>query len=173
MAYKIWKNLDQVERYANKRYRTWDQRWISNREQHLVADLFRRHKLGGTIIDVPSGFGRFHDLLREFGIVYAADLNHFAVEYYNQRICSDPPAVEASADNLPFPDGNFDSVFCFRLLQHIHGSNERIAILTELARVSRKAVVASIYLKTWFHSSHRKLVKMPSKITMMIGRAHV
>lgn len=167
MSYKIWKNLEQVERYANKRYRSWDQRWISEREQSLIVKLFRDNDLGGKILDVPSGFGRFNKILSEFGTVYAADLNHFAVEYYNQKVCPEPAAVEASANDLPFDDGLFDTVFSFRLLQHIHTAEDRTGILTELSRVSNNHVVASFYISNRMHLAHRAVVKMPSRITMI------
>ncbi len=167
MSYKIWKNLEQVERYANKRYRSWDQRWISQREQNLITNLFRSNNLGGKILDVPSGFGRFHSLLKAFGSVYAADLNHWAVEYYNQKVCSEPGAIEASADSLPFGNKEFDGVFCFRLLQHIHTPADRIKILSELGRVSSNWIVASLYISNWLHRAHRTVIKMPSKITMI------
>ena len=167
MAYKIYKELAEVERYANRRYRTWDQRWISNREQAIVKRLFLGNSLGGKILDVPCGYGRFYQLLSNYGSVYAADLNHYAVVYYNKNICSDPEAVEAPADDLPFADTSFDGIFCFRLLQHMHKKNERIAILREFSRISRQWIIASFYLSSWLHRAHRKIIKMPSRITMI------
>ncbi|MFQ6604381.1 MAG: class I SAM-dependent methyltransferase [Fidelibacterota bacterium] len=167
MSYKIWKNLEQVEAYANKRYKSWDQRWLSNRELRLVEDLIKDHQLAGPILDCPSGFGRFHDPLSRVGKVYGADLNRYAVEYYNKYISADPPAIEARAENLPFPDNHFSGVFSFRLLQHIHTPEDRIAILKEFARVSSSWVIASFYVSSPLHTLHRLLVKMPSRITMI------
>jgi len=167
MTYKIWKNQEQVERYARRRYRTLDQRWVSNREMLLDNRLFQKYQLKGTILDVPSGFGRFNKLLNNYGTVYAADLNHFAVLYYNEKVCENPPAIEASAEDLPFDDNNFSGVFCFRLLQHIHNSNERIAILKEFNRVRSNWVVASFYVSSWLHRIQRSILKMPAKITMI------
>jgi len=167
MAYKIYQDLSEVERYANRRYRSWDQRWISDREQRLVKQLFQKYELAGDILDVPCGYGRFFHLLSDYGTVHAADLNHHTVAYYNEKVCSDPSAVEAPADKLPFADGRFDGVFCFRLLQHMHKSTERIAIYQEFARISRKWIVVSLYISSWLHLAHRAIVKMPSRITML------
>jgi len=167
MTYKIWDNLDQVEAYANKRYKSWDQRWISNRELKMVERLLTEHQLEGPILDCPSGFGRFYPVLSNFGDVSGADLNHFAVEYYNKYISNDPPAVEARAEELPFDNNHFSGVFSFRLLQHMHTPEDRIAILKEYARVSKSWVIASLYVSSWLHNLHRSIVKMPSKITMI------
>lgn len=167
MAYTTYGSIEQVEKYAAKRYRHWDQRWISNREQKMVTRLMEKHDLGGKIIDVPCGYGRFHDILSKYGTVYGADLNHFSVEYYNQKVSNDPPAIEASADNLPFEDNEFNGVFCFRLLQHMHEPEERVAILKELKRVSSGWIIASLYLSNPAHRLHRAIVKMPSKITQL------
>ena len=73
MSYKIWENLEQVEKYANRRYRSWDQRLISNREKSIVQSILQENNLDGPILDCPSGFGRFHDVLTTIGKVYAAD----------------------------------------------------------------------------------------------------
>jgi len=167
MTYKIWKDLEQVEKYANKRYKSWDQRWISNRELNMVAQMIGENNLSGPILDCPSGFGRFHHILSKAGEVHGADLNHFAVEYYNKYISDNPPAIESRAEDLPFPDNHFKGVFSFRLIQHIHTPEDRIAILKEYARVSSHWVIASLYVSSWLHLLHRSIVKMPSKITMI------
>lgn len=167
MTYKIWKNLEQVEKYANKRYKSWDQRWISNRELNMVERLLEEYHLSGPILDCPSGFGRFHGVLSKSGKVYGADLNHFAVEYYNKYVSTNPPAIKARAEDLPFPDNHFSGVFSFRLIQHVHTPEDRIAILKEYARVSSNWVIVSLYVSSRLHSLHRSIVKMPSKITMV------
>ena len=167
MSYKIWENIEQVESYANRRYRSWDQRLISNREKYLVQSMLKDNSLSGPILDCPSGFGRFHDILKDRGKVYAADLNHFAVKYYNKYISPKQIAVEARAENLPFKDNQFQGVFSFRLLQHIHSPEDRMAILLEFSRVASSWVMASFYISSPVHIIHRKIVKMPSKITMI------
>lgn len=171
MAYRKYKTLAGVERYATRRYRSLDQRWISEREMRIARQLLLSADGGGDILDVPMGYGRFYNLLSEFGPVFGADINHFCVEYYNQRVCADPPAIEADAADLPFKDGRFTGSFCFRLLQHIHNRQERVDILRELARVSSKWVIASFYLESGMHLLHRKIFKQPSRITM-ISRAN-
>src|SRR5215207_3920965 len=51
--------------------------------------------------------------------------------------------VVGSIVDLPFPDHSFDTVGCFEVLEHLPGDLPRRA-LSELARVSRRAVVLSV-----------------------------
>ena len=51
--------------------------------------------------------------------------------------------VVGSIVALPFPDHSFDTVGCFEVLEHLPGDLPRRA-LSELARVSRRAVVLSV-----------------------------
>ncbi len=167
MAYTVWQNLDQVERYANRRYRHWDQRLISRREQRLVQRLFAGNGLGGEILDAPVGYGRFQPLLSRFGPVKALDFNYFAALYQLQRAGLASDAVTGLAEKLPFKDQSFDVIFCFRLLQHMHTADERIAICREFKRVSRRWVVLSHYQKKAVHRLQRLLFRPPSRITML------
>ena len=53
------------------------------------------------------------------------------------------PFAAASLLALPFPDGAFDVVGCFEVLEHLPGAVPEQA-LRELARVARRAVVLSV-----------------------------
>jgi hypothetical protein len=48
-----------------------------------------------------------------------------------------------TAFELPFAARSFDHAVCWRLLHHIRGENERNAILVEIGRVVRGAIVLS------------------------------
>lgn len=159
--------LEKVERYARGRYRHWDQRWLSHREQHLVDRLFRRYHLHGSILDAPVGYGRFLALLGGYGPVYALDANFYAVLYQLRGYGLARGSVNGLAEALPFRDHSFDIVFSVRLLQHIHGHAQRLAIFRELKRVSRSWVVVSLYLSSPVHRLFRRVVKQPSRITML------
>lgn len=167
MAYTVWENLEQVERYAHKRYRHWDQRWISNRESRIVSRLFRRYQLRGPILDVPVGYGRFQAFLAAYGPVQALDFNYYAVLYQEQRLGISRASVNGLAEKMPYRDNSFEIVFSMRLLQHIHEPDQRIAILREFRRVSRRWLVVSLYLQAPIHSLHRRISQPTSRITML------
>ncbi len=167
MAYGRWTSLDHVERYAQKRYRHWDQRTIDRREQALVESLLSTHQIKGTILDVPVGYGRFQQVLRNHGTVYAADWGYYPALYAYSRLGLSGLSVNCDAGHLPFTDRSVDAIFCFRLMQHMHQREERVAIYKEFARVSRSWVILSVYIQSWFHSVHRKVFTQPSKITSL------
>ena len=170
MAYRAWQSLQEVERYARRRYRHWDQRWLHRREQRLVAELFTRYGLGGSILDAPVGYGRFQAQLARFGPVHALDANTYVLHYQRSTPGMATSSAAGLAEALPFRDNSFDVVFSLRLLQHIHDRDARIAILKEFKRVSRRWVLASLYLRTALHSMHRRMVRQPSRITMLSRR---
>jgi len=163
----VWKNLEQVDRYARERYRHWDQRWLSRREERLVTGIFTRYNLNGSILDVPVGYGRFQKLLSRFGPVHALDSNYYAVLYQRKNLGLALDSVTGRAQELPYPDRSFEVVFSLRLMQHIHERDMRLAIMNEFNRVSRRWIVVSLYVRTPIHRLHRRIFKMPSRITML------
>lgn len=162
-----WQNLEQVDRYARERYRHWDQRWLSRREEQLVARIFAQYHLGGSILDVPVGYGRFQKLLHRFGLVHALDASYYAVLYQRENPGLAQGSVTGLAEELPYPDRSFEVIFSLRLLQHIHERDRRLAILNEFNRVSRRWVVVSLYVQAPLHLLHRRIVKLTSRITML------
>lgn len=163
----VWKNLEQVDQYARERYRHWDQRWLSHREEQLVAGIFTQYQLGGSILDVPVGYGRFQELLHRFGPVHALDASYYAVLYQRENLGLAQGSVTGLAEELPYPDRSFEVIFSLRLLQHIHERDRRLAILNEFNRVSRRWVVLSLYIRTPLHLLHRRIINLTSRITML------
>ncbi|RMF09602.1 MAG: class I SAM-dependent methyltransferase [Candidatus Neomarinimicrobiota bacterium] len=167
MAYGRWKSLDQVERYARKRYSKLDQRLVDRREKALVRSLLQSYGITGDVLDLPVGYGRFQPLLREFGTVYAGDWGFFPAVYAHERLGTARLSVTCDAQFVPFGNNTMDLVFCFRLMQHMHVREERVRIYRELGRVSRRWVLVSVYLQSVFHTVHRTLFPQPSRITFL------
>src|ERR671924_2360731 len=72
--------------YQQRRYRGLDQAWVNWREQRIMARLLTQCQLaGGTLLDVPCGYGRFAPLFARLGITavgadMSRDMLHLAVE---------------------------------------------------------------------------------------------
>ena len=162
-----WKDLDQVERYARERYRHWDQRWLSLREERLIARIFKSYKLEGSILDVPVGYGRFQELLHNYGVVHALDANYYALLYQLKNKGLAKSSIAGRAQELPFSDKSFEIVFSLRLLQHINDRDQRLTMLKEFHRVSRRWVLLSLYIHSPLHLLHRRITRQPSRITML------
>ncbi len=72
-----------VRDYENRRYRSWDQRWVDAREKRILKSLLKRSLAGNgatarfdrspaprplaIALDVPCGYGRFASMLAETG----------------------------------------------------------------------------------------------------------
>jgi ubiquinone/menaquinone biosynthesis C-methylase UbiE len=166
---RTWKNPESIRRYATSRYRGLDQRLISDREKSIVNRMLKKIHLGNkTILDVPTGYGRFTGLFLENDLhIRSADLNLNALLYQRDQYQNSTDAIVADIFALPFPDRRFELVFTFRLLQHFKNSAERIKALQEIARVSNRYTIVSIYIKTTLHFAAKRISRKPQRIYML------
>jgi ubiquinone/menaquinone biosynthesis C-methylase UbiE len=138
----------QAEKYA-LRFERGSRKRVNQREQAAVADIFSRLGPCESTLDVPCGAGRFLPVLSlNSRAVFEADISVEILSYSRQRAGSYPCAcrfLQADASRLPLADGAVDCVFCNRLLHHIHSSQERMAILKELQRVTRRYAIVSFF----------------------------
>ena len=187
---------DEVRDYERRRYRGLDQRLVDRRERRitrrlLAAALSKAERSGPRgeaqvspplVLDVPCGYGRLAGLvLDERARLVAADLSLHMVERALQNLggrgSSEQRAAGVVADltkGLPFRGGAFDAALVMRLFHHLHRSEDRRAVLAELARVSRGPVVLSFYRMNRLHVLQRKLRKVLKgkayEIRMITGR---
>ncbi len=112
-------------------------------ELALLDSLLPEH-IDGFALDVPSGYGRMSDLLRaRGGVPVSLDISP---DMARAAHASSDRGVVAELEHLPLADRSVDTSVCFRLLHHVPTRQQRVAILKELARVTRRFVVLS-----WFH----------------------
>jgi ubiquinone/menaquinone biosynthesis C-methylase UbiE len=127
-------------------------RRISNRlELRMLAKALRAAGAGGRLLDVPCGTGRLvATLARSASAVVCVDAARAMLDEARRRARADaarlprPPAfARGDAFALPFADAAFDVTVCWRLIQHFETSEDRVRILRELGRVTRRAIVLS------------------------------
>ncbi len=103
----------------------------------------------GTVLDVPCAAGRLVPVLLETADrVTAIDRSPAMVGVakaaLSKEIAGGRVLVgEGDAASLPFGAGAFDTVVCWRLLHHLTNRDDRVAILRELGRTARRAVVVT------------------------------
>lgn len=75
---------------------------------------------GKTILEVGSGAGRFTEILLQAGAIVVSFDYSSAVDanFNNNSHKGDLFIFQGDLYNIPFPDGYFDYVFCFGVLQH-------------------------------------------------------
>lgn len=108
-------------------------------EHYLAKRLsyIRRHAVPGPALDLGCGTGVFAERIAAAGWdVIAADPFRGMLRQLrgrNPRI----PAVQASGETLPFPDGAFALVYCIAVMHHIADPGAVRRTLLEMARVAK------------------------------------
>ena len=158
---------DEVLHYEGKRYRSPDQRWVKNREEHIVKKLMRG--LSGPdkrVLDLPCGYGRFTGLIRGRGLSQICADRSFEMVRRSQEKYAFPDVQGVAADassSLPFDDESFDIVLCIRLFHHIKDRDSIAFLLREFHRVTSEWVILSTYVSTPLHRIQRSLRRLVRK----------
>lgn len=141
--------------YASNRWtRSRRARRAARKEAAIVEGFLRDAGPVDEILDVPCGTGRFHAQLQGHASVWSVDAS-LAMLGEHRGVAVRGAA--ASAHSLPFRDGAVDLVFCSRLLHHFETSEQRRQVLLELARVSRRWVLASYFDAACFQAWRNKV----------------
>jgi ubiquinone/menaquinone biosynthesis C-methylase UbiE len=134
--------------YAD-RFETGSRKSINEREQRAVARIFAELSECHSVLDIPSGAGRFAKTLSAGGRqVIGSDTAFEILEHGRERAMKSGVSVsfvQGDAAKLPLADAAVDCIFCNRLLHHIVSAKERAAFLREFHRVSRRYLVVSFF----------------------------
>jgi ubiquinone/menaquinone biosynthesis C-methylase UbiE len=145
-----FKNIATAQKYAD-RFERPTHRHINRREQRAVARILSELKDVATILDMPSGAGRFLlTLVGEKRTILEMDISHEMISLGHERVVSHSIQskvhfAQGSAFQLPLADGSIDCIFCNRLLHHFKDAGDRMKLLAELHRVARQNVIVSFF----------------------------
>ena len=118
-------------------------RYIWGREFRLLEKIAREQIMpNSTILDAPTGTGRFVPLLRKLGHRVAGtdiSLDMLRVQPLRDRQTRGN-LVRADCETLPFCDGAFDYVISMRFLGHVPPP-ARSRVLQEFKRVASRGIV--------------------------------
>jgi SAM-dependent methyltransferase len=90
-----------------------------------------------TVLDVGCGDGAITNLLAHDWDVTGVDMSAAALEHMQTT------AIQASATDLPFPDGSFDLVLSGEMLEHLDLEDYRKAI-SEMSRVTQRFLLLTV-----------------------------
>lgn len=168
-----------VGEYARKRYRGFFQRLVDRREHRLLRRLLAECSGGhmAHVVDIPCGYGRFHDLLKDFGCrITSLDRNPHMVARTRQTTQQSSGDRVAEADVLQtFPEAATDAdlAFCVRMMQHLHGDDHHRIALRNL-RGPGRTVLVSYYDRACLHAWTKWLVSFlrgrPVRVRMVPRR---
>jgi SAM-dependent methyltransferase len=148
-------DADAGSRYARGR---WKSPRAAQRDPVLVDRILTRYGTRPTlrpVLDAPCGTGRLRPMLERRGLRYVGlDLSPSMLG--EARGAAAPSLVQGSVARLPFRDESFDVVVCCRLLHHLD-EHELEPVLSELARVAHRLVVASFWDAASLHALRRRV----------------
>ncbi len=117
---------------------------VEKRRGDIYSDL-DRYDLGSPVLDVGTGWGGVVEYLLARGVkeIWSVDVDPWALSAAKSRFKNAVRAgvvkiLRARAEDLPFEDGQFDSVISVAALHHFSDVGRALA---EMARVSRRLVV--------------------------------
>ena len=152
--------LEFSEKYTDEHAREYfhkhtDGFWRSLSNKREISIARKALKIAGhprTVLDLPSGTGRFWEMLAEDEgrKLYAGDYNqsmlNVAMEERPQSITNRIETFQASAFDIPKPDNFVECIFSMRLLHHIGEREDRMKMLREFHRVTSDTVVVSLWV---------------------------
>ena len=153
-------SLDGAKHYAAHHDTSLRTRITTWRERALLATALRHIGGAESVLDVPCGTGRFWPVLFGSGAqeIIAADNSDGMLEVaraawpgWADRL----RLLNTSIFALDLPDGAVDVVSCMRFMHHLALPEDRARALSELRRVCRRYVIASLWVDGNLQSGRR------------------
>jgi ubiquinone/menaquinone biosynthesis C-methylase UbiE len=110
--------------------RTKLQLWLRKPFMWTLANVFK-----GQVLDVGSGVGEF---LKTYRDSFGVDANQFCVESCRKQGLR---CVNASADDLPFPEQFFDGVLISHVIEHLESPDKAISEANRVLKTGGKLCI--------------------------------
>lgn len=164
-----WGSRGAGERYRRRRFGTSR---AAERDLRLAGRLLDRWAPGThpTVLDGPCGAGRLHPLLspradRLLALDLSWEMLGATLEGSLERELRLPVRIQSRLEELPLGSRSVDLAVCCRLMHHLDGDEARVALLSELLRVSKGTVIFSFWDSGSWHALRRRL-------GLRLGRSH-
>jgi len=137
-------------------------RRLSNRlEQHIARKALMQAGNPGSVLDIPCGAGRFWNMLEENPSrkLIAMDNSQHMIDVALARQGTSGTRFEtqqASAFAIPLADNAVECIFCIRLVHHIGGHEDRLALLQEFSRMASGSIIISLWVDGNYLAWRRK-----------------
>lgn len=149
-----------AERYDDERFRSLSGRIFHWADKRSILNAAQDLAPGAMILDAPCGTGRISRLFLQHGLkVIGGDISGQMMAVARKRtsgLNGEMTFCRMDLTRVPLRDGAVSGAFSIRFLPHIPPS-ERILMLGELRRISRKWVVISVSIANPWHRLRRKI----------------
>jgi SAM-dependent methyltransferase len=167
---------DQRAASYNAKYRDrWTKRISTRREFDLLERLLRSQGRCKELLDLPCGGGRLSaPMAHHTDLLIEADIGLGQLRYgrAHGRVSTDQLWMAASGFDIPLRDASVDGTVCVRLAHHLPMEAERVRLVRELLRVSKRFVIMSFFdyysPKNTLRRLSRPFNRKPPKSTMTV-----
>lgn len=159
-----WYNSPEGAREYLEEYEKVHRKLSDRRERRLLDGFFARTGRLQSVLDLPSGWGRYHPyLLEHCGQVVQADYSGEMLAL-GAALRPDLPVLgrlRASGAAIPLAGAAVDLVFSMRLNHHIADPVQRREHLREVFRVARRFAIFSYFdAATWKNRARQARIRM-------------
>lgn len=158
-----WKSARTAANYDRQRFSSLGGRFHDLAEKRAIGKLLEvagRERPIDRVLDIPCGTGRISRWLLDAGCrVECADVSDAMIDVAMQRIGDASGLIGfdlLDVFQIARPPDSYDCVTCIRLFQHFR-SEERIAALRELGRVSKRFVLINVMYSAGYYAVLRKI----------------
>jgi ubiquinone/menaquinone biosynthesis C-methylase UbiE len=147
-----WKEKRGTMRHYDQQAAIYDVQYLGE-QNAKIGDSLNKIKFGSNeiVLDLGCGTGfLFQNIAQRVGLLVGIDLSQKALQEAKKHTknLSNIALVRADADNAPFPDCIFDSVFAITLLQNMP---DPLKTISEMRRIGKpQAIFAVTGLKKKF-----------------------
>jgi len=169
-----YRNSDLARYYATKHDKTLTKRISNWRERRVMANALNMLAPFESVIDLPTGTGRFWETLAGYDIqLLGSDRSAEMLKLtarFDPLLKRQPLRFVSSALEIPLPDKSVDVVFCSRLFHHFPDHQAQVALLKELGQIARKGVVVSFFdAASWKHRRRLRRQARSHKLSQRYG----
>lgn len=155
--------------YEKRRYAHLDQKIVNSIEHRIVKKLLQKANISdSSILNSPCGYGRFTHLFELFNL----NITYFDIHPKMVTRCRDRYNnsghffINGSIRTLPFKTNSFDIVINIRFFHHYFEQEDRLLMLRELQRVTKRYVLLTYYNNTIVHKIIKRLNDKGNRIIM-------
>jgi ubiquinone/menaquinone biosynthesis C-methylase UbiE len=155
-----YQDIGEARRYDHDRFGSLSGRLFQLAEGYALRRIGRRLPGGAVILDAPCGTGRLMPIFIRLGLVpIGGDISGAMLRVARERVAASHAQERFSLMDLiriPLADESVDAVFSIRFLPHIAPA-ERVLMLQEFGRITRRWVVISLSFSSPLHRMRRRI----------------